>query len=394
LATPPATSCSSRSRTGCATASGRADTAARFGGDEFSVLVEDAGGRPKDLAERILARLREPFTVDGTEVQIGATIGVAASRAGSSTAIELLRDADAAMYAAKVDGKGGWRLFEASMHETVRLRLELKGALERGIEAGEFVLHYQPIVDVASGQIQGMEALVRWTHPERGLVPPVEFIPLAEETGLIVPLGRWVLEEACRAAVRLDQDGRVPPYMSVNLSPRQLQQPELVEEVRAALENSGLPAERLILEITESAMMRDTDLMIARLRDLRETGVRIAIDDFGTGYSSLNYLRHLPVDVVKIDRAFVAGIVSDPAQRAVVATIIDLGHVLGLKPIAEGVETEEQRSVLRKLGCDLGQGYLWSRALDFDAMQAYLADEQLTVGLTIVPVSAPGLNAA
>ena len=371
-----------------------ADTAARFGGDEFSVLVEDAGGRPNDLAERILARLREPFTVDGTEVQIGATIGVAASRAGSSTAIELLRDADAAMYAAKVDGKGGWRLFEASMHETVRLRLEMKGALERGIEAGEFVLHYQPIVDVASGQIQGMEALVRWTHPERGLVPPVEFIPLAEETGLIVPLGRWVLEEACRAGVRLDQDGRVPPYMSVNLSPRQLQQPELVEEVRAALENSGLPAERLILEITESAMMRDTDLMIARLRDLRETGVRIAIDDFGTGYSSLNYLRHLPVDVVKIDRAFVAGIVSDPAQRAVVATIIDLGHVLGLKPIAEGVETEEQRSVLRKLGCDLGQGYLWSRALDFDAMQAYLADEQLTVGLTIVPVSAPGLNAA
>jgi diguanylate cyclase (GGDEF)-like protein/PAS domain S-box-containing protein len=370
------------------------DTAARFGGDEFSVLVEDAGAEPSELAERILAKLREPFSVNGTEVQIGATIGVAASRGGSSSATDLLRDADAAMYAAKADGKGGWRLFEPSMHETVRLRLELKGALERGIEAGEFVLHDQPIVDVVSGQIRGMEALVRWTHPERGLVPPAEFIPLAEETGLIVPLGRWVLAEACRAAVRLENGGLNPPYMSVNLSPRQLQQPELVDEVKTALRKSGLAAERLILEITESAMMRDTDLMIARLRSLGETGVRIAIDDFGTGYSSLNYLRHLPVDVVKIDRAFIGGIVTDPAQRAVVATIIDLGHLLGLQQVAEGVETEEQRGVLRELGCDLGQGYLWARPLDFDAMAAYLAKEQATVDRAAAPFAAPGLNAA
>ena len=355
------------------------DTAARFGGDEFSVLVEDAGAQPRDLAERILGRLREPFSVDGTEVQIGATIGVAASHPGSSSATELLRDADAAMYAAKADGKGGWRLFEPSMHETVRLRLELKGALERGIEAGEFVLHYQPILDVQSGQIRGMEALVRWTHPERGLVPPLDFIPLAEETGLIVPLGRWVLAEACRAAVRLDQTASARPYMSVNISPRQLQQPELIDEVKAALQSSGLAAERLTLEITESAMMRDTDAMIDRLRSLREIGVQIAIDDFGTGYSSLNYLRHLPVDVVKIDRAFVGGIVTDPAQRAVVATIIDLCHLLGLQQVAEGVETEEQRGVLGELGCDLGQGFLWARPLDFEAVEAYLAMEQLTV---------------
>jgi diguanylate cyclase (GGDEF)-like protein/PAS domain S-box-containing protein len=368
------------------------DTAARFGGDEFSVLVEDARAEPSDLAERILAKLREPFSVDGIEVQIGATLGVAASRQGSSSATELLRDADAAMYAAKADGKGGWRLFEPSMHETVRLRLELKGALERGIEAGEFVLQYQPILDVVSGQIRGMEALVRWTHPERGLVPPLEFIPLAEETGLIVPLGRWVLAEACRAAVRLQGGALVPPYMSVNLSPRQLQQPELVENVKAALQSSGLAPERLTLEITESAMMRDTDLMIARLRSLREIGVQIAIDDFGTGYSSLNYLRHLPVDVVKIDRAFVGGIVADPAQRAVVATIIDLCHTLGLQQIAEGVETEEQRQVLAELGCDLGQGFLWARPLALDAMEAYLVKEQPTAHGASRP--APGLNAA
>jgi diguanylate cyclase (GGDEF)-like protein/PAS domain S-box-containing protein len=352
------------------------DTAARFGGDEFSVLVEEAPGTASDLAERILAKLRPPFLLDGTEVQVGATIGIATSGPGSSTAMELLRDADAAMYAAKADGKGGWRLFEPSMHESVRRRLELKGALERGIDAGELVLHYQPIVDIQTGRVQGVEALVRWQHPERGLIQPSDFIPLAEETGLIVPLGRWVLGEACRAAMQLGEIGGVKPYMSVNLSPRQLQQPELVDEVKALVLGSGLAPERLVLEITESAMMRDTDLMIERLRSLRETGIRIAIDDFGTGYSSLNYLRHLPVDIVKIDQAFVGGIVAESAQRAVVATIIDLCHVLGLQQVAEGVETADQHAVLRDLGCNFGQGYLWSRPLSFEALSALLAIER------------------
>jgi diguanylate cyclase (GGDEF)-like protein/PAS domain S-box-containing protein len=352
------------------------DTAARFGGDEFSVLVEEAPGTASDLAERILAKLRTPFLLDGTEVQVGATIGIATSGPGSSTAMELLRDADAAMYAAKADGKGGWRLFEPSMHESVRRRLELKGALERGIKAGELVLHYQPIVDVQTGRVQGVEALVRWQHPERGLIQPLDFIPLAEETGLIVPLGRWVLEEACRAAMQLGEIGGVQPYMSVNLSPRQLQQPELVDEVKALVLGSGLAPERLVLEITESAMMRDTDLMIERLRSLREIGIRIAIDDFGTGYSSLNYLRHLPVDIVKIDQAFVGGIVAEPAQRAVVATIIDLCHVLELQQVAEGVETADQHAALRDLGCNFGQGYLWSRPLSFEALSAFLAIER------------------
>jgi diguanylate cyclase (GGDEF)-like protein/PAS domain S-box-containing protein len=352
------------------------DTAARFGGDEFGVLVEDGDIQPGELAERILATLREPFVLEGTEIQIGATIGIATSDRGDSTPIELLRDADAAMYSAKADDKGGWRVFEPKMHESVRRRLELRGAVERGIERGEFILHYQPIVDLDTGRTRGVEALVRWNDPERGLVSPAEFIPLAEETGLIVPLGRWVLAEACRAAIRLEHVGGIVPYMSVNLSPRQLQQPELVDDVRAVLLETGLEPELLILEVTETAMMRDTDLMIARLHSLRELGVRIAIDDFGTGYSSLNYLRHLPVDIVKIDMSFVSGIVADPVQRAVVATIIDLGHVLGLQLIAEGVETDDQRSELGELGCDRGQGYLWARPLDFEALTAYLTNER------------------
>jgi diguanylate cyclase (GGDEF)-like protein/PAS domain S-box-containing protein len=369
------------------------DTAARFGGDEFGVLVEDGDADPGVLAERILARLREPFILDGTEIQIGATIGIATSDRGDSTPIELLRDADAAMYSAKGDGKGGWRAFEPEMHESVRRRLELKGAFERGIERGDFVLHYQPIVDIETGGIRGVEALVRWNDPERGLVSPGEFIPLAEETGLIVPLGRWVLAEACRAAVLLQPVSGVVPYMSVNLSPRQLQQPELVDDVRAVLRETGLEPARLILEVTESAMMRDAELMVARLRTLREIGVRIAIDDFGTGYSSLNYLRHLPVDVVKIDLSFVSGIVADPVQRAVVATIIELGHVLGLQLIAEGVETEDQRSELDDLGCDLGQGYLWARPLPFEVLSGYLADER-TATMTGLEDLGKGLNAA
>ncbi|MEA2620814.1 MAG: hypothetical protein QOC97_1587, partial [Chloroflexota bacterium] len=368
-----------------------ADTAARFGGDEFAILVEDGLGEPGELAQRILARFREPYVLDGVEIQINATIGIAIRRL-DSTAVELLRDADAAMYSAKADGKGGWRMFEPAMHEAVHHRLELKVALERGVERGDFVLHYQPIVELDTGLIHGVEALVRWVHPERGLVSPADFIPLAEETGLIVPLGRWVLAEACRAAVRLDDTGGSAPSMSVNLSARQLQQPELVAEVKAILRETGLEPGRLTLEITESAMMRDTEVIAARLRKLREIGIRIAIDDFGTGYSALNYLRQLPVDVVKIDRSFVIGIVADPAQRALVAAIIDLGHVLGLHLVAEGVETEAQRLELEDLGCDLGQGFLWARPLELPTLLAYLEAER--AGLPTPRRPGHGLHAA
>ena len=349
------------------------DTAARFGGDEFSILVEDAIDEPEVIAARILERIHEPFLLDGTEVTVRATIGIAAALPGGSTAADLLRDADAAMYAAKAEGKGGWRRFEPSMHESVRRRLELKAALERGIVAHQFVVHYQPIVELATGATTGVEALVRWTHPDQGLVPPAEFIPLAEETGLIVPLGRLVLAEACRAIVGLEPVAGRPLYVSVNVAARQLQQPEFVDDVLGILAETGLAPKRLVLEVTESAMIRDADAMVDRLRSLRSAGISIAIDDFGTGYSSLNYLRHLPVDIVKIDRSFVGGVVNDASQRGLVAAIVDLGHLLGLREVAEGVETIDQMRVLRELGCDLGQGFHWARPMSLEALTGQLA---------------------
>jgi len=352
------------------------DTAAKFSGDEFCVLVEGVGREPIERAERILAAVRKPFVVDGTEIRISATIGIASTGPEDASAPELLRNADAAMHAAKAAGKGKWRAFEPAMHEALLRRLELRSELERALERQEFVLHYQPIVDIKSGLLRGVEALVRWVHPERGLVSPGEFIPYAEESGLIVPLGSWVLAEACRAAVTLDRAGGAQSYMSVNVSASQLQAPAFVDEVKATLAESELAPGRLILELTESAMMRDADLMVERLQSLREVGVRIAIDDFGTGYSSLQYLRHLPVDIVKIDQSFVRGMVGDPARKAIVATIIELANIMGLTHLAEGVEVADQHLALRDLECDLGQGYLWARPMPLDQLMAYMATEE------------------
>ena len=291
------------------------DTAARLGGDEFGVLLEDAGRDldAVDVAERLMRALADPFELEGKEVMVGASLGVVVTdtaRAGGEGADELLRKADVAMYIAKERGKGRYQVYEPGMHEAALKRLELKADLQRAVDRREFLLNYQPIVELSTGRFQGVEALVRWRHPRRGIVGPAEFIPLAEETGLIVPIGQWVLTEACEFSAALS--ARIPagyPFpMAVNLSARQLQDPLLITDVRRALEASRMQPSSLILEITESVVMLDLDAMLARLHELKALGVRLAIDDFGTGYSSLNAVRRFPVDILKVDKSFIDGV--------------------------------------------------------------------------------------
>jgi EAL domain-containing protein (putative c-di-GMP-specific phosphodiesterase class I) len=300
---------------------------------------------------------------------------------------ELLRNADVAMYMAKRDSKGSYRLFEPAMHERVLERLELQAELQRAIEHQQLELHYQPVVRLdANHPNYGVEALLRWNHPERGVVPPLQFIPLAEETGLIVPIGLWVLREACRQGVILHQ--RFPRSdsltMSVNLSAKQLQTESIVSDVAEALEFSGLDPATLVLEITETVMMTDSDIAIARLNELKELGVRIALDDFGTGYSSLSYLSRFPVDILKMDRSFLSG----DGEATLAAAIIAIGDRLGLEVVAEGIEREEQSDSLRQLGCELGQGFLFARPMKEDALLQYLLEEA-SAPIGIVAGTAP-----
>jgi diguanylate cyclase (GGDEF)-like protein/PAS domain S-box-containing protein len=349
-----------------------ADTLARLGGDEFAVLIEDVTslGDVSELAERLLHSLEPVIELRGKPTYVHASIGIALSEETdrpenpSEWGAELLRNADTAMYEAKRHGKNCFAMFETSLHRAALRRLDEKASLQQALERGQFVLHYQPIVALEDGGIAGMEALVRWEHPERGLVPPLEFVPHAEETGLIVPLGRWVLQEACRqaAAWRAERPGE-RLSMSVNVSGKQLQQPSFVDDVRQALAASGLAPETLVLEITESALIEDTDADADRLRQLRELGVRLAIDDFGTGYSALSYLRRFPFDMIKIDRSFVRSM-STPQDAALVEGIITLARGLQLPVVAEGIEEDGQLSALRELHCALGQGYLFARLLD------------------------------
>jgi EAL domain-containing protein (putative c-di-GMP-specific phosphodiesterase class I) len=279
------------------------------------------------------------------------------------------------MVRAKVDPAERHAVFEPSMSDQTIERLELESDLRRALEAGELRIHYQPIVDLATDEVVGFEALVRWQHPTRGLVPPIAFIQMAEETGLIVPLGRWVLETACLQAARwheaASRRGRRPPFVSVNLSARQFVQADLVEDIAATLVAAGLEPAALELEITESVVMDQSEAGIRALRRLRELGVRLVLDDFGTGYSSLAYLKHLPLDTIKIDRTFVAGL-EEVADRSIVDAVIALAHGLGIGVVAEGIETERQAERLRELGCDLGQGYLFARPLPVDRIEAFL----------------------
>ena len=337
---------------------------ARFGGDEFVVLCEDILEEEDAVrvAERIAEALREPAAIGDHELSVTASIGVAIGAAANADATALVRDADAAMYRAKEQGRGRFELFDQAMHARVMRRLGAESELRRALDRDELRLHYQPIVAVDDGALCGVEALVRWEHPQRGLIPPAEFIPLAEETGLIITLGRWVIAEACEQAARWRRE-RPGLRMSVNLSTRQLADRELVDCVSASLRESGLPAGDLTLEITESVLMQEVESFVEVLGALKAAGVRLGLDDFGTGYSSLGYLRRFPLDVLKLDRLFVSELGADPAADSIIAAVIDMARALGMQVIAEGVETGAQLSILRRLGCHLAQGYHFSRPL-------------------------------
>jgi diguanylate cyclase (GGDEF)-like protein len=353
------------------------DTVARLGGDEFTILLEDLvnASDAMGVAERLLAQLQVPLLLDGREIFPTASIGIALSTPGQACAASLLRDAAAAMSRAKHTGKAQYLLFDPSMHTHALERLTLETELRYALERGELRLDYQPIVDLATGEIGELEALVRWAHPQRGLVPPGQFIPLAEETGLILPIGRWVLAEAARQlrAWHEQYPRNRPLVVSVNLSTRQLQQPTLVAEIAHLLDETGLDPAGLKLELTESLMMQDPAGSIQLLRQLKALGIQLAIDDFGTGYSSLAYLKRLPLDTLKIDRSFVDGLGHDPEDTAIVQAIIRLAHTLHLMVTAEGIETALQVSLLQALGCEQGQGYYFAKPLVSEAISMLLA---------------------
>ncbi|WP_166397049.1 sensor domain-containing protein [Rubrobacter marinus] len=367
------------------------DTAARFGGDEFAVLLEDVKGTADaiEVARRIAAALRATAVVAEHEVFAEASIGITLGGAEGDSPEGLLRQADVAMYEAKRKGKANYEVFASHMDVHALERLKLEADLRRAIERGEFRVHYQPKLaldgferrpeaepPLLPPRIVGMEALVRWEHPEDGLIPPARFVPLAEETGLIVPMGRWVLEEACRRAVEWQalRPSEPPLTMSVNLSARQFEDPGLVEDVARILRETGLDPRHLTVEITESVSMKDARSAVGTLRELKSLGVCLAIDDFGTGYSSLAYLHRFPADFLKIDRSFVGGLGEGPEEKGLVPGVVGLAHTLGMKAIAEGVETAEQLARLREMGCDLAQGFYFSRPLPGEAIPALLSE--------------------
>jgi diguanylate cyclase len=367
------------------------DVAVRFGGDEFVLVCEnlEEPGAAVAAAERLGAMLREPVIVGERSHVMTVSIGVVLTTDPDRSPEDLVRDADAAMYRAKELGKNRCELFDAEMHAVVRRRLDVEAGLRGALERGELRLHYQPEVELATGRVHAVEALLRWEHPERGLLPPAEFIAVAEDTGLIVPIGAWVIREACRQAVAW------PVTMRVNLSARQLRDPSLVSVISDALAESGLAAQGLCLELTESVLMHDVGRSAAVLAELRALGVTLALDDFGTGYSSLAYLRHLEVDRLKIDRSFMAELDAQPGEQTIVAAIIGMARGLGLAVTAEGVETTAQLERVRTLGCDGAQGFLLARPATPEVVTQLLerGSFEVTVatpaGGSATPASAP-----
>jgi diguanylate cyclase (GGDEF)-like protein/PAS domain S-box-containing protein len=353
------------------------DTVARLGGDEFTVLLEDLNDTNEavEVAERLQQTLSLPFNLQGSEVFTTVSIGIALSTIGYDYAEEVLRDADTAMYRAKLNGKARHELFDKAMHASAMTLLQLETDLRRAIERKEFVLHYQPIVAFETGVIRGFEALVRWQHPERGFISPGDFIPIAEETGLIIPIGQWVLEQACRQIRKWqEQYPQHPPLqISVNLSGKQFTQPNLIDQIRRVLRETGIDPRSLKLEITESMMMENIDTAINMLEQLRMLGIELSMDDFGTGYSSLSYLHRFPISTLKIDRSFVGRMTDNNENSEIVRTIVMLARNLDMNIVAEGVETESQIALLRSLECEYGQGYFFSKPVAAEGAASLLS---------------------
>jgi diguanylate cyclase (GGDEF)-like protein/PAS domain S-box-containing protein len=351
-----------------------ADTVARLGGDEFTLLLPGVA-HPADVArvaEKILEALKQPFKLEGRELYCTASMGISLFPEDGADAETLVKNADTAMYRAKEQGRDNYQLYTPAMNASAIERLQLESELRRALSKNELEIHYQPVLDLATGRVYGLEALLRWRHPEKGLLGPSDFISLAEVTGLAVPMSSWILRTAC-AQARAWHATHPRLIVAVNLSARQFQQPDLVDTVKSALEDTGLPARSLDLEITETNAMQNAEATVATLRELKALGVRVSIDDFGIGYSSLSYLKRLPIDTLKIDQSFVRDITTDPDDAAIATAVIALAHTLKLRVVAEGVETEEQLAFLTARSCDRMQGYLFSHPLPADECTAFLA---------------------
>jgi diguanylate cyclase (GGDEF)-like protein len=361
------------------------DTVARFGGDEFTVLCESVGGvlEAVSIADRLQRPLRDPLNAGGAELRLSASIGVAIVEPGEmGEAQHLIEDADAAMYRAKERGGARAELFDSAMRDNAVRALQIEQELQQALERGDLRLYLQPGVDLRTGQVIGAEALVRWQHPQRGLIVPDRFLSVAEETGLIVPLGAWVIGEACRQLAEWQSRPETADlHLSLNLSARELTHPDVVANVLGCVRESGVDPHYLTIEVTESTAMADGDSGFRALRELSHEGIRVAIDDFGTGYSSLDQLRRMPVDIVKVDRSFVSGMADDPTDRALVAAVVGMGRALKLAVVAEGIESPEEAEALRELGCNIGQGFLFAKPLPAEEMDELLASGARALGV-------------
>jgi len=370
------------------------DVVARLGGDEFVVILEEAAESHdvERITRNLLSVLSEPLQLSGHECHTTASIGIAMYPSDGADVQTLTKNADMAMYLAKEDGKNGFRFFTKEIKTQSIERLTLESALRRAVDRDQFALHYQPKVDMTTGLITGVEALLRWTHPDLGVLPPAQFIPLAEETGLIVPIGRWVLREACAQNMAWQRRGLRPVSMAVNLSPRQFLDEDLLQDIDGALAASGMPPVLLQLEVTESMVMRNVSRAVKVLDAIQSRGIRLAIDDFGTGYSSMSLMKQFPIDTIKIDRSFVRDLPYDSEDKAIAQAIISMGKALGMTIVAEGVETAEQETFLRDHACDEMQGFLFSKPVPSQQLAELLRSAPLLISPPLQPAASAALE--